>query len=32
MGYAAALTVVLFVIILLITVVQLRVLSHRVEY
>jgi multiple sugar transport system permease protein len=32
MGYAAALTVVLFAIILLITIVQLRVLSRRVEY
>jgi multiple sugar transport system permease protein len=32
MGYAAALTVVLFAIILLITVIQLRVLSRRVEY
>jgi len=32
MGYAAALTVVLFLIILLITVIQLRVLSRRVEY
>lgn len=32
MGYAAALTVVLFVIILIITVVQLRLLTRRVEY
>ncbi len=32
MGYAAALTVVLFLLILLVTVVQLRVLSRRVEY
>jgi multiple sugar transport system permease protein len=32
MGYAAALTVVLFGVILLITVVQLRLLSRRVEY
>jgi len=32
MGYAAALTVVLFFIILLITVIQLRVLQRRVEY
>jgi multiple sugar transport system permease protein len=32
MGYASAVTVVLFIIILLITVVQLRVLRQRVEY
>ena len=32
MGYAAALTVILFGVILLITVLQLRVLSRRVEY
>jgi multiple sugar transport system permease protein len=32
MGYAAALTVILFLVILLITVIQLRVLSRRVEY
>jgi multiple sugar transport system permease protein len=32
MGYAAALTVILFFLILLITVFQLRVLSRRVEY
>jgi multiple sugar transport system permease protein len=32
MGYAAALTVVLFLIILFITLIQLRVLSRRVEY
>jgi len=32
MGYAGALTVVLFLIILVITVIQLRVLSRRVEY
>ncbi len=32
MGYAAALTVILFFLILLITVVQLRVFSRRVEY
>lgn len=32
MGYAAAVTVVLFLIILLITIVQLRFLSRRVEY
>jgi multiple sugar transport system permease protein len=32
MGYAAALTVILFFVILLITVLQLRFLSRRVEY
>lgn len=32
MGYAAALTVVLFLVILLITIIQLRVLARRVEY
>lgn len=32
MGYAAALTVILFLVILLITVIQLRVISRRVEY
>lgn len=32
MGYAAALTVILFFVILLITVIQLRLLSRRVEY
>jgi len=32
MGYAGALTVVLFFVILLITVAQLRLLSRRVEY
>ena len=32
MGYAAALTVILFLVILLITVIQLRFLSRRVEY
>jgi multiple sugar transport system permease protein len=32
MGYAAALTVILFFLILLITIFQLRVLSRRVEY
>jgi multiple sugar transport system permease protein len=32
LGYAAAITVLLFVIILLITLLQLRLLSRRVEY
>ncbi len=32
MGYAAALTVILFLVILLITVIQLRVISRRVDY
>ncbi len=32
MGYAAALTVVLFFVILLITVIQLRFLTRRFEY
>ncbi len=32
MGYAAALTVILFFVILLITVIQLRLLSRRVDY
>jgi len=32
MGYAAALTVILFLVILLITIIQLRFLSRRVEY
>ena len=32
MGYAGALTVLLFLLILLITIIQLRFLSRRVEY